>query len=189
MTKTEKCHAIIEEQRGNLVLLVLGKGENMRAGKKAWADNHFGYPFRQNDGGRSQASKKYWGDCGPIAMAIASGRSYDECSAELKEQSGSLNGSTGTNIEGLIHQLEWEDRTFYGIIFERISFPAEKGKDRMRAGEFCKKFPTGRYVLRVSRHYIACVDGVVMGEYPIEPDRCIYAAIKISNVEEMKEAA
>ena len=31
MTKTEKCHGIIEEQRGNLASLVLGHGEKMKA--------------------------------------------------------------------------------------------------------------------------------------------------------------
>lgn len=160
----------------------------MRGGKRQWNDNHYGYPFKQADGGRANAKKKYWGDCGPIALAIATGRSYDECTEALAED-GMLLRSTGSDIEAMIHSLEWQKKDFYGLRFEKLSFPAVKGQVRMRAGEFCEKFPAGSFILRVSRHYIACVDGVVMGEYPIEADRCIYGALRVVQANRAEKAA
>lgn len=160
----------------------------MRAGKRKWNDNHYGYPFKQADGGRSFASKKYQGDCGPIALAIASGRSYDEAAEALAEDGG-LVGRDGCWIDHFVRALEWQEKSFYGLDFKWLSFPAVKGQVRMRAEEFCKRFPTGNFILRVSRHYIACVDGVVMGEYPIAPDRCIYGAWEVVKADEQKQAA
>jgi hypothetical protein len=94
-------------------------------------------------------------------------------------EDGLLMGRGGSSIEMLAHSLEWQEKDFFGMRFRRISFPAIKGQARMRPGKFCETYPVGRFILRVSRHFIACVDGVLMGEYPIAPDRCIYAALEV----------
>ena len=43
-----------------------------------------------------------------------------------------------------------------------IATPALKGKSRMTALEFAKKHPKGRFVLYMSHHVAACVDGVIL---------------------------
>jgi hypothetical protein len=149
-----------------------------RGGKKKWNDNHYGYPFKQADGGRSVATKKYWGDCGPIALAIATGLPYDQCTAALAEDCA-MDPSGGSWLDHFVHALGWQEKDFYGFKFEWRSFSAVKGQVRMRPKEFCRQFPTGNFILSVSRHYVACVDGVLMGEYPVAPDRCIYGAWRV----------
>ena len=42
--------------------------------------------------------------------------------------------------------------------FLRITVPAE---DRVTVGDFAKKHPFGRYVVSVSGHWTACIDGIV----------------------------
>lgn len=154
---------------------------------KMYEDNCYGYPFRQNNGGRSESRKKYVGDCGAIALAIVSGKSYDDCVAALKD--GALFSNSGCFFNCFVHSLDWEDKTFDGLSFQWMSFPAVKGEIRMRAKEFCEKFPRGNFVIRVSRHYLACIDGVMQGEYPIEADRCIYGAWRVVRAIEKQEAA
>lgn len=160
----------------------------MRGGKTKWNDNHYGYPFKQADGGRTEANKKYWGDCGVIALALTCGIPYD-AAAEALAEDGGLVGRDGCWISHFVHALAWQEKDFYGIGFKWQSFQAVKGEVRMRAGEFCKRFPSGHFILKVSRHVIACIDGVLMGEYPIAPDRCIYGAWEVRKADEQKQAA
>ena len=56
----------------------------------------------------------------------------------------------------------------------------EKKKVRMTAEEFAETHPTGRYILRLSHHEAACVDGVILdawncGRY------CVYGYLDMAN--------
>ena len=40
--------------------------------------------------------------------------------------------------------------------------PAVKGKKRLTALQFAEQHPTGRYIITIANHEIACVDGVML---------------------------
>jgi hypothetical protein len=135
------------------------------------------YPFIAHNGGRTEAKKRYRGDCGVIALAIITGRSYDEVAESLREECA-LGPTGGTGFERWQHALEWQGRTFHGLKFERVTFLAIEGEPRVDAAEFAKRHPVGRYYVHMRRHAMACVDGVFMGEWAA--DRVIYKAYKIT---------
>ena len=43
-----------------------------------------------------------------------------------------------------------------------IATPAKKGQKRMTALGFAEAHPKGRYILYISHHFTACVDGVIL---------------------------
>lgn len=141
------------------------------------------YKFIKSDGGKSEYKHtglkfKYLnGDCGPRALAIATGCTYEEAVIELRESAGLTN--SGTHFNGFVHSLEWEDRDFHGYRFEWIPFKAVKGQKRMNPVDFCNQYSTGSYICRTARHVFAVVDGILYDTWEQRPDRCIYGAWKV----------
>ena len=50
---------------------------------------------------------------------------------------------------------------------------------RMTPLSFSITYPRGRYIIRVSKHVAAVVDGVIRDDYPINPARFVYGAWKV----------
>jgi len=133
------------------------------------------------DGGRS-LSQRRWprNDCGPRALALATGVSYDECAEALTEDGGfACTRRGGTYMEQFFHALHWNETTFHGWRFEWISFPATAGMRRMNAYKFCDEYNSGRYILNMARHVVAVVDGVIYDTFHPRPDACVYGAWKL----------
>ena len=131
-----------------------------------------------NDGGRKDAGYKgLTGDCATRAIAIATGKSYQEVYDEINHLAkfeyttkGTLHRSsarTGVHkrtIRAYMKQLgyTWTPTMFIG-----------KGTTvHLREGEL----PRGRLVVLVSRHYCAVIDGVIHDTYDPsrEGTRCVY---------------
>lgn len=135
------------------------------------------YPFIAHNGGRTEARKRYRGDCGVIALSIITGRSYDEVADSLREECA-LGPTGGTGFERWHHAMEWQGKSFHGLKYERVTFPAIKGDPRIDAAEFARLHPSGRYYVHMRCHAMACIDGVFMGEWAA--DRVVYKAYKIT---------
>lgn len=110
------------------------------------------------------------GDCQVRALHTASGVSYDAAWDALY----ALQGQYRTNGFDITFYLSKGD---LGVV-SKLSFPAKKGKPRMTAVEFVRKYPKGNYILRQAHHVIAVEDGVVYDKFD-STNRCVYQAWQI----------
>jgi hypothetical protein len=62
---------------------------------------------------------------------------------------------------------------------KKISFKAIAGESRMNGERFCKEYNKGTYLLRMSKHLVACVDGVIYDTWDCR-NKCVYNAYKIN---------
>lgn len=123
--------------------------------------------FVADDGGRSASKRpKQRNDCVVRAIAIASERPYDEVYDELAAAGRQCGRGTAKNV----WQVLLSDRG------ERIAFPAVAGQARMKPAEFCRRFPSGRWVIQMAGHVAAVVDGVVHDDFQPRETACVYAA-------------
>lgn len=134
--------------------------------------------FVYSDGGREEAGfKGRTGDCGVRAVAIASQRPYKEVYKELtevcsrekpsKQRRGTSHPRTGIHVHTMKEYLAsqgWEWVATMGI--------GTGCKVHLRADEL----PAGPLVVRVSRHFVAVVDGVAFDNHnPVRGGRrCVY---------------
>jgi len=131
-----------------------------------------------DDGGRAAAGfKGHTGDCGARAVAIATGRPYQEVY-------DAINALAGRERRGSKKRGVSNARTgVYGPTMRRLM--AAFGwvwTPTMRIGSGCKvhlradELPSGRLVVALSKHYAAVVDGVVHDLYDPSRDgtRCVY---------------
>lgn len=131
-----------------------------------------------HDGGRKDAGfKGKAGDCFVRAVAIASEREYGDVyravgAAAKKEKPSKRRRGMSAPRTG-VHSVTAR------------SFMAEMGwtwVPTMTIGSGCKthlrhdELPKGRIIARLSRHYVAVVDGVVLDTYDCtrEGTRCVY---------------
>lgn len=129
-------------------------------GTKNW-DGTENMDYEFDDGGRTAAGfKGRTRDCVVRAVAIASGRSYAEIYAALSAGMGAQRNSKGrTARNGVNTNRQWFKKYMLGLGF--IWVPT------MRVGEGCKvhllknELPMGRLVVSLSKHYTACIDGVI----------------------------
>lgn len=68
---------------------------------------------------------------------------------------------------------------FQELGYERIVCKAVKGKKRMTAEDFCRKHRKGRYILRLSNHLSAVVDGKIRDSWN-PANKCVYSYFIIS---------
>lgn len=136
-----------------------------------------------NDGGRKEAGYKgETGDCVVRAIAIATGRKYQEVydlinntragMRQTKKIRGS-NARTGTHrkvYEKLLKEWGWKFIPTMGI--------GSGCKVHLKDGEL----PMGRIIARVSRHVVAIVDGVIQDNHDCsrEGTRCVYGYYALS---------
>lgn len=134
--------------------------------------------FQYNDGGRAAAGYKgSTGDCVVRAIAIATGKPYQTVYDEInalaakeritkrnKRRSNARNGVGRRTYEKYLVSLGWEWHPTMTI--------GAGCTVHLRADEL----PTGRLIVRVSKHMVAVIDGVVHDTYdPTRDDtRCVY---------------
>lgn len=134
--------------------------------------------FTYNDGGRKEAGfKGLAGDCAVRAISIATEKPYIEVYKKINlmgkaERISKRKTGKSTAREGVYMETMKK-------YFETIGW---KWIPTMFIGSGCKvhaiknELPSGRLVLRLSRHFVACLDGVLNDTF--DPSRggkrCVY---------------
>lgn len=135
--------------------------------------------FVHNDGGRAAAGYKgTTGDCATRALAIASGKSYQEVYDLINEAAKS---------ERIGKRKSWISSARTGVsreTFHKVAVAlGATWQPTMQIGSGCKvhlrqtELPaTGRQVLSVSKHYAAWINGTLQDIYDCSRggDRCVY---------------
>jgi hypothetical protein len=134
--------------------------------------------YTYNDGGRAAAGYKgSAGDCVARAIAIASGRPYQEVYDALN--GAAANERTGKRKRGKSNARTGVHKATSRRYLESIGF---KWVPTMQIGSGCRvhlrdgELPPGRLVVAVSRHYTAVIDGVLHDTHDCSRDgrRCVY---------------
>lgn len=114
---------------------------------------------------------KLVGDCVKRTVAKVFDKDYKEVSLELnrfKKVTGEPTFNSTKNWTKFVENLG-------GV---KLSFPAVAGQPRMNGYSFVKEFPKGRYLLRMAKHTVACVDGVIYDTWDCR-DKCVYFAYEV----------
>jgi hypothetical protein len=143
--------------------------------------------FVRDDGGRAAAGFKGMdGDCVCRAVAIASERPYrevyDELFAEISWSPGSRRGRK--DADGLIRPRADNEQDLLRW------YLAERGwtwTPTMQVGSGCKvhlradELPPGRLIVRLSRHLVAVIDGVIHDIHDCSRNgtRCVYGYYRV----------
>lgn len=133
--------------------------------------------FKYDDGGRANAGfKGSTGDCVVRAIAIATGlpylKVYDEIN-ELAQRERPRKGRKRSNSRTGVGRKTYH-RYLIALGWQWVP--------TMKIGQGCKvhlredELPKGRLVVRVSKHVLAVIDGVVHDTYEDSRDgtRCVY---------------
>ena len=137
--------------------------------------------FVYNDGGReAEGYKGKAGDCVARAVAIASGRNYQEIYQRLAEGNANQRRKKGQkkNTRSARNGISTTRKWFKDYMIE-LGF---EWTPTMTIGSGCnvhltpEELPDGRLVCRVSRHVVAVIDGVIQDTYDCsrEGTRCVY---------------
>lgn len=110
-------------------------------------------------------------DCVKRAICLAEGRDYRDVKNDLNRLKRELGLKKFNSNENWKTYLERKN-------YEKLSFPAVAGESRMNGRKFAETHPTGSYILRMSKHLVACVDGVILDTWDCR-DKCVYNAYKI----------
>ena len=131
-----------------------------------------------NDGGRSLAGfSGSTGDCATRAIAIATGKSYQEVydlinSLSKDERTGKRKRGKSNARTGVYTQLLRKLMPTLGWEWTPTMFVGQGCKVHLKEDEL----PKGNLVVNVSKHYVAVVDGVINDTS--NPDRngtrCVY---------------
>ena len=135
--------------------------------------------FQYNDGGRAAAGVGVCGDCVTRAIAVATQRPYQEISgalaARMSVQRVTKNSTRNPSVRnGVRVQRQWFKDYMASLGFRWVP--------TMKVGGGCKvhlresELPSGRLVVRVSRHCVAVLDGVIHDTHDPsrEGTRCVY---------------
>lgn len=132
--------------------------------------------FQMNDGGRKQAGYDGTaGDCTVRAIAIAMERNYQTVYDELF----ALNREVNKNPKKCSPRQGYTKTKTIRKYMESFGW---KWKPTMLIGSGCKvhlkkeELPSGRLVVRVSKHMVAVIDGVIHDTYDCsrQGTRCVY---------------
>ncbi len=88
-------------------------------------------------------------DCVKRAIVVVTGMDYSKVQRALNE----YKMVTGAKSFNSIKNLQYVEDVLKA---EKITF-----QSNLTAGEFCRKHPTGRYILDMESHWSACVDGII----------------------------
>lgn len=147
--------------------------------------------FIFNDGGRAAAGfKGTAGDCVTRAVAIASGKPYREVYNALGEGCRTERQSTKRSARDGVHV----SRVWFKRYMESLGW---KWTPTMSIGSGCKvhlraeELPSGRLVVRVSKHSVAVIDGVIHDTHDCSRDgtRCVYGYWKFGSPVEKQAVA
>lgn len=123
-----------------------------------------GEPHRGKDGDK--------GDCQVRALATARGMAYPDAWELLYR----LQGERKHCGFCLVDSLRAKDARLG--VKNQLSFPAVAGKPRMTGDEFCRKYPKGRFILRLAKHVVAVKDGVLYDKWD-SSGKCCYNAWEV----------
>lgn len=116
-------------------------------------------PFTFNDGGRADAGYRgTTGDCGCRALAIVTGRPYQECYDLLIELARRERRAKPSHPRTGVHTP-----TFHRAA-ERLGLrwvPTKRVGDPTTVHLAVGELPQGRLICRVSKHYTAVINGVI----------------------------
>lgn len=148
--------------------------------------------FVHNDGGRAAAGYKgTTGDCATRALAIASGKSYQEvydlinnlALQERPRRAKRIITATGIKALPAGPRSNAREGVFRGTFDKAVKALGGTWRPTMRIGTGCKvhlrqsELPaTGRHILSVSKHYAAWINGTLQDIYDCSRggDRCVY---------------
>lgn len=136
-----------------------------------------------NDGGRAKAGfKGQTGDCVTRAIAIASGKPYEEvynvmANGNAKQRASRYYGKSKkvrTARNGISVKRKW-----FKDYMKSIGF---KWQPTMGIGTGCKvhlksdELPKGKIICSVSKHYVAVIDGIINDTWDCSRNgtRCVY---------------
>jgi len=128
--------------------------------------------YKYNDGGREQAGYKGNArDCVTRAISIASGLPYKQVYKDINSLAKEMRVECGART-GV-------PKTVYAKYLDELGF---EWVPTMRIGSGCKvhlvdsELPTGKIIVRLSRHLCAVVDGVINDTYDCSRggSRCVY---------------
>lgn len=114
---------------------------------------------------------KFTGDCVKRAIAKAEDKDYMEVQRELnrlKKETGCEKFNDNKNWKTYVNKKG----------YRKLSFQATKGEPRMNGEMFCKKYPKGRYILRMAGHLTCCIDGTIYDTWDCSR-KCVYNAWEV----------
>lgn len=126
------------------------------------------HTFTRFDAG-STARNWDTGDCTVRALCTATAMTYREAWNLLY----TMQGEHKTCSFRLVEFLRREPRRLHAR--EYMPFKAVRGQNRMTGQEFCKRYPKGRYLLRLAHHVVAVVDGRLYDTWDSSA-KCVYGA-------------
>lgn len=139
--------------------------------------------YQYNDGGRGEAGYKGdTGDCVTRAIAIATGLPYNDV------RTGLMDGVKTFRLNSRAkHARKLRSSSVFSGVHREVyqKFLTDLGwtwKPTMKIGEGCKvhltadELPKGNLIVRVSKHMVAVIDGVVHDNHDCRRDgkRCVY---------------
>ncbi len=141
--------------------------------------------FQYNDGGRQSAGYKgHTGDCVVRAIAIAADLPYQQVYDELFRRNREFAETSRSRAAKRVARKGATPRNgnFYQSYHPYLLELGFKWVPTMFVGQGCThhvnadELPSGRLVLRLSRHLSAFIDGVVNDTYDCSRDgtRCVY---------------
>lgn len=133
------------------------------------------YPFHKTDAGRSNSKRpKQKNDCTVRALATAASMQYDDAYNALK--------SRGRKASAGFHFPKKPGDEVNGFTFKWKPFPAVAGQNRMNVKDFCRQYPSGTFVLRVSKHVFTVVNGTAYDTCMVDPERCVYGVWSVEKI-------
>ena len=115
---------------------------------------------------------KIVGDCVKRAITKATGMDYMEVQRQLNRYK-KVTGASSYNTDYNPHK--YVENVLHGV---KLSFPAEAGQKRMTAGTFAEKYPQGKYILNMAKHWSCCVDGIIYDTWDCT-EKCVYTAYRV----------
>lgn len=110
-------------------------------------------------------------DCVKRAICLTTGMSYKDTSNllnRIKREIGEKDYNSKKCCSEYVKRFGWE----------KLSFPAEKGKKRMNGQRFTEKYPTGTYILNMAGHWSCCIDGVIYDTWDCR-EKCVYTVFRV----------
>lgn len=159
----------------------------LETGMKNFVGYKFEQKFAHNDGGRALAGfKGSTGDCVTRSIAIVTGKPYKEVydALNLLSENKKLGWRKMKTPYGTSYEKASSSRT--GVVRkvyqEYLTSLGYKWIPTMKIGSGCKthlrsdELPTGRLIVRVSKHITAMIDGVIHDTFDCSRrgTRCVY---------------
>lgn len=136
--------------------------------------------YQYDDGGRSEAGYRgECGDCGTRAAAIALSLPYKQVYDELNSIRKEMLKKSRSERQKKLLSGSVRNGTAVDVMHEFMGRHGWAWTAKMSIGSGCTThiddMPcSGRYVLRVAKHYCAVVDGVIRDTFRDDGDACVY---------------